>query len=109
MSDGSEGIACDPISGRAKAGASDDPLFRFSTGDAVPASGGVCAKMTPREREVLQSLAEGLSAKEVAQRLNMAPKTVECHIERARLKTNAKNRLQMVVIALRSGLIQVTS
>lgn len=85
------------------------PLFRFGSGEANAAKGDVRVKMTPRECEVLQSLAEGLSAKEVAQRLNMAPKTVECHIERVRLKTNAKNRLQMVVIALRAGLIQVRS
>ena len=63
------------------------------------------ASLTQREVEVLQLVAGGLSAKEVAQRLAIAPRTVERHIDYIRLKTRTRNRTHMVVHAIREGLI----
>jgi len=61
--------------------------------------------LTQREVEVLQLVAFGLSAKEVAQELAIAPRTIERHIDHIRLKTRTRNRTHMVVHAIREGLI----
>jgi len=61
--------------------------------------------LSPREREVLQLLAEGKSMKEVAALLSISPRTVEFHkyriMELLRVKTNA----ELVQQAIRLGLI----
>ncbi|HEX7852221.1 MAG TPA: helix-turn-helix transcriptional regulator [Sphingobium sp.] len=59
--------------------------------------------LTPREIEVLMLVAHGLSAKEIAIRISIAPRTVERHIENARLKMHARNRTHLVICAMASG------
>jgi DNA-binding CsgD family transcriptional regulator len=61
--------------------------------------------LTPREKEVLGLVVEGLSAKEIAIELGIAHRTVECHIEHLRMKTNSRNRAQMAAEAVRSGVV----
>lgn len=61
--------------------------------------------LTSREVQVLTWIATGLSAKEIAKKLNIAPRTVERHIDHIRLKTRTKNRSHMVAYALAKGLI----
>lgn len=61
--------------------------------------------LTPREQEVLASIAKGFSAKEIAKSLNIAPRTVERHIDHIRLKTRTRNRSHMVAYAMGQGLI----
>jgi DNA-binding NarL/FixJ family response regulator len=68
-----------------------------------PAS-GTLTRLTPRELEVLQLLAEGLSASEVAQRLFISVKTVRTHVEHILSKLDVKSRVQAVAIAFREGL-----
>ena len=62
-------------------------------------------ELSPREREVLQLLAEGKSMKEVAAVLDISPRTVEFHkyriMELLRVKTNA----ELVQQAIKLGLI----
>jgi LuxR family transcriptional regulator of spore coat protein len=62
--------------------------------------------VTPRELQVLRLVADGLSAKEVAIKLLIAPCTVERHIENARLKTRTRNRAHMIAVAMQSGWLQ---
>ena len=50
------------------------------------------AGLTPREVEVLQLLARGLSNKEIAERLVISPKTAGNHIEHIYAKIGASNR-----------------
>ncbi|WEK44013.1 MAG: helix-turn-helix transcriptional regulator [Candidatus Sphingomonas colombiensis] len=64
---------------------------------------GVC--LTARELEVLALVAGGLSAKEIALRIAIAPRTVERHIDNARLKMRARNRTHLVTRAIASGLL----
>ena len=59
--------------------------------------------LTPREHEVLDLLAEGLPAAEIATRLVITPKTVAKHIERILGKLGVHSRAQAVALALRSG------
>jgi DNA-binding NarL/FixJ family response regulator len=67
----------------------------------------VWARLTPRQREVLQLLAEGKSHKEVADILNISVKTAEYHkysiLDKLGLKTNA----ELVQYAVRHGIIAV--
>ena len=64
-------------------------------------------QLTPREREVLQALAEGLESKEIAERLNITVETERTHMVNILHKLNVHSRLQALVIATRYGLVQI--
>lgn len=61
--------------------------------------------LTTRERSVLELVAEGLSAKEAAMELAIAPCTIERHVENVRLKTRTRNRAHLIAFVIREGLI----
>ncbi|PTQ12353.1 helix-turn-helix transcriptional regulator [Sphingomonas oleivorans] len=61
--------------------------------------------LTERELLVLALVSKGYSAKEVAQELRIAPRTVEKHIDHVRLKIRARNRTHMVAQAISRGLL----
>jgi LuxR family transcriptional regulator of spore coat protein len=61
--------------------------------------------LTRRESEVLELVANGLSAKEVAYKIGIAPRTVERHIENVRMKMRARNRAHMVAQAVLTGVL----
>lgn len=61
--------------------------------------------LTAREVEVLTLVAAGFSAKEIAQQIAIAPRTVERHIDNARMKMHARNRAHLVTRAIASGLL----
>ena len=61
-------------------------------------------ELTDREREVLALVAEGLSNKEIGDRLVVSPATAKTHVSRAMGKLRARDRAQLVVIAYESGL-----
>ncbi len=62
--------------------------------------------LTPREREVLRLLVDGRSLKEAAGALNRSIKTVEAHITRIRKKLGVGNRVELVRLALKAGLVR---
>jgi len=62
--------------------------------------------LTPRETQVLMLVVDGLSTKQIAQELEIAPKTVDGHIERMRLRMGAHNRCHMVGLAAGMGLLE---
>jgi LuxR family transcriptional regulator, transcriptional regulator of spore coat protein len=59
--------------------------------------------LTARERQVLACVASGLSSKEAAQQLGIAPRTVERHVENLRNKMQARNKTHMVAKAAAHG------
>ena len=63
--------------------------------------------LTPREQEVLRLLAEGNSAKEVASRLYISPKTVENHRANIMNKLDLHSTIELVRYAARLGLIDM--
>jgi DNA-binding NarL/FixJ family response regulator len=67
----------------------------------------VLSQLTPREVEVVRVLAEGLSDKEVADRLCIASKTVRVHVTNILDKLGLESRLQLVLFAARHGLVDV--
>ncbi|MBW3633592.1 MAG: response regulator transcription factor [Chloroflexi bacterium] len=64
-------------------------------------------RLTPREREILQLLAEGLSDKEIAARLYLSGKTVRSHVASILAKLGVESRLQALVFALRQGAVNI--
>ena len=64
-------------------------------------------RLTPREREVLRALAEGLDSEEIAERLNISVKTERNHISSIFAKLGVHSRLQALVFAARYGLVEV--
>ncbi len=78
---------------------------------AAPSSPGggddaALAELTPREREVLVQMALGASNTEIAQAFVVSEATVKTHVGRVLFKTGSRDRVQAVVLAYRTGLVQ---
>lgn len=71
-------------------------MFHLNESDDAP-------HLSFRERQVLEQVAQGRSAKEVAAELGINHRTVERHIENARYKMRARNKAHMIAKALSCG------
>jgi len=67
--------------------------------------GSGAGSLTPREREVLRLVAEGLSSAEIAKQLELSVKTVESHRSRLMTKLDVTNAAGLVREAIRLGLV----
>lgn len=70
---------------------------------------GVDVVLTPREREVLQLVAEGYTTKEIAARLHLSPKAVEARRARLMERLDIHNVAGLVRYAIRLGLVPLES
>lgn len=61
----------------------------------------------PRELEVLQLLARGMSTQEIADRLQITTHTVRSHVRNVTAKLKVRTKLEAVMIALREGMIRL--
>src|SRR5215211_5587660 len=65
------------------------------------------AQITPREREVLQALAEGLDSEAIARRLHISLRTERNHMANILTKLGVHSQLQALVFALRHGVVEI--
>jgi DNA-binding NarL/FixJ family response regulator len=81
-------------------------LDGFLTHTELPDSGRIARnRLSPREREVVQLLAEGKSNKEIASKLHISVKTVEAHRSNTMHKLDLHSISQLTRYAIRNGLI----
>jgi DNA-binding NarL/FixJ family response regulator len=66
-------------------------------------------RLTPREREVLQALADGLDSQQIADRLFISIRTQRNHMSNILAKLGVHSQLQALVFALRHDVVQVGS
>lgn len=83
-----------------------DYMSRAQTPDEGEAH-DIYAGLTGREREILTLLAEGLSNREIADRLTLSLSTVQTHYSHIMEKLKLQNRAELIKYALRHGLIDV--
>src|SRR5712692_5195454 len=62
--------------------------------------------LTKREREILGLVAEGLSNREIADKLVLSPETVKSHVAAILEKLNVSDRTQAAIYAVRNGLVE---
>lgn len=67
--------------------------------------GAIQPPLTPRQREVLQFLADGHAPEEVARRLGLSTETVRTHAKASLARLEARDRAHAIAIALRGSLI----
>lgn len=64
-------------------------------------------KLSERELEIIKLLSDGLSGKEIADKLFISPRTVETHKTNILTKLNLKNNIELVKYAIREGIIKL--
>jgi DNA-binding NarL/FixJ family response regulator len=80
-------------------------IEEFGRQRPAPALPPAVAELTPREREVLDLLARGLSNPEICDRLVISEATTKTHVARILQKLGLRDRVQAVIDAYESGLI----
>jgi len=83
---------------------SDTLLRRIIGGTTTEARPGRIERLSARERQVLQLLADGHSAKESAERLGISAKTIEVHRKNIRQKLGISSIAELTKYAIRMGL-----
>ncbi|MFJ3233709.1 response regulator [Streptomyces sp. NPDC086787] len=92
-----EGIVAPTVTRRLIAEFAATPVREPTAGPAA------LETLTPREREVLSCVGEGLSNAEIARRLEMAEGTVKTHVSRLLAKLELRSRVQAAVLAQELG------
>ena len=65
-------------------------------------------RLTPRERDVLKALAEGLESREIAEKMNITVETERTHMVNILQKLGVHSRLHALVFAVRHGIVEIS-
>jgi len=79
----------------------------IATGTYDPAAERALGNLTPRQREVLQLVAEGRTLKEIAAEINISVKTVEFHKSQLMQRLTVHSSAELTAIAIRHGLVSI--
>jgi DNA-binding NarL/FixJ family response regulator len=80
-------------------------LVRGQPGRQHPEAVTAVGRLSPRESEVLELVARGATNPEIATALFIGETTVKTHVSRIQVKLDARDRVQLVVIAHRAGVV----
>lgn len=69
---------------------------------------GGSQKLTPRQQEVIRLVADGMTSKQVAEKLELSVRTVDRHIENMMRRLKIHSRIELVKYAIREGLVEIT-
>lgn len=83
------------------------PTARAAAGPGSAGGAGELAGLTGREREILRLIAIGLTNQEICDRLWVSMPTVKTHVSHLLAKTGSRDRVQLVLLALRSGVVRL--
>jgi DNA-binding NarL/FixJ family response regulator len=83
-----------------------DRFARLSTPVDEARAAARLQDLTERERESLSLVAQGLSNREIAERLSLAEPTVKTHVSHLLMKLGLRDRAQLVVLAYEVGLVR---
>jgi DNA-binding NarL/FixJ family response regulator len=81
-----------------------DVLRRLAAGDTPDGGSQLPAELTPREREVLQCMVDGLNRAEIAGRLGLSANTVRTHTQNLLAKLDVHSALEAITLAMRAGM-----
>src|ERR1700755_684850 len=84
-----------------RAGASGGPFLGGDFAGGKPSEVEKLLELSPRERQILELLAEGLRVKEIAERLQLSPATVHTHVRNAIAKLEVDTRTEAVALAVK--------
>ncbi len=98
-----------PGAGPGPGPASGAPQGAVQAAGQASEPGSACERLqrvlTEREFEVLQMVARGMSNAEIAEELTISPATAKTHVAHLLTKLDARDRIQLVIIAYQSGLV----
>ncbi len=103
-----KGAPAAEITAAIRSAATGGSYFQGAAADALAAAvrgGRPPDVLTPREREVIRLVGEGLSNKQIAKRLGIAERTAKFHVQQIMGKLGAENRAQAVALATRRHLL----
>ena len=86
-----------------------DPRLAPQLAAASPSSGPDAGAPSPREREILQLLADGLTGEQAAELLVLSATTVQTHVRNAMRKLGARTRVEAITLALAHRYISLPS
>ena len=103
------GFGAGPGYGAASTRGSGDPR----AAPQASGTGSPCDRLqrmlTEREFEVLKMVARGMSNAEIAEELTISPATAKTHVAHVLTKLDARDRIQLVIIAYQSGLVSTSA
>jgi two-component system response regulator NreC len=80
----------------------------YRTRTEEPHEDEVLEELTPRQRQVLRLIADGLTSQRIADELELSVRTVDRHVENMMNRLGIHSRIELVKYAIREGLIEVS-